>query len=35
VRPPLVKIPPAEIENLRKALQAAGLRGASTFATAA
>jgi len=35
VRPPLVKISPAEIERLRKALQAAGMSGESTFATAA
>ena len=35
VRPPLVKIPPTEIELLRKALQAAGIGGESNFATAA
>jgi 4-hydroxy-tetrahydrodipicolinate synthase len=35
VRPPLVKIPPTEIERLRSALQAAGIRNESTFATAA
>ena len=35
VRPPLVKIPPTEIEFLRKALQAAGMSGESHFATAA
>lgn len=35
VRPPLVKIPPTEIELLRKALQAAGIGGESHFATAA
>ena len=35
VRPPLVKIPPTEIELLRNALQAAGMSGESTFATAA
>lgn len=35
VRPPLVKIPPTEIERLRKALQAAGMSGESNFATAA
>ena len=35
VRPPLVKIPPTEIELLRKALQAAGMSGGSNFATAA
>jgi 4-hydroxy-tetrahydrodipicolinate synthase len=35
VRPPLVKIPPTEIELLRKALQAAGMGGESNFATAA
>lgn len=35
VRPPLVKISPTEIELLRNALQAAGMSGESTFATAA
>ena len=35
VRPPLVKIPPTEIERLRNALQAAGMSGESNFATAA
>ena len=35
VRPPLVKISPAEIERLRDALQDVGISGESTFATAA
>jgi len=35
VRPPLMKISPAEIERLRDALQDAGISGESIFATAA